>query len=144
MKDHLNYKEIKEKFPSAIEMLEILGEIKSQNIKLEIWNDGSIDFTDDEGFRSNKYKWNDRMLFDFFDEFQISVEIQPSFDSKIRFAHVVSYMNDSCDKIIFKSEGVWIHRETAEKEAFEVAFRCLNILLEKGKFKEMKLTKLIE
>lgn len=144
MQDILNYTKIKERFPLAFEKLELVGRAKKGDVNLKLRDNGTLQFIDIEGYISENYRWHERMLFDFFDEFQISVEIQPSFDSKIRFAHVVSYMNNSCDKIIFKSEGVWTHRETAEKEAFEAAFKCLNILLDKGYFKDLKLNKLID
>lgn len=142
MKEKINYKELKDSFPKAFEMLNVWGKVLLLDIELKISESGSINFWSEEGFVSENFRWNDRMLFDFFDEFQISVEIQSSFDSKIRFTFDVSYLNESLDKIIFKTGELWIHRESAEKEAFEAAFKCLNILLEKGKFTDLVISKI--
>lgn len=91
--DKIDYLDIKEKYPKAFEALKNF-------IDSEVGN------------------WYNRALFDLFDSYEINVEINPSFDSKIRFGWQVSYMGHDFTKVIFQTGGLWIKRTSAENEAF--------------------------
>ena len=132
MNHKLNFNNIKSSSPNAFEALINLGTDVEKEVHLKLNDIGKLSFRDYEGFISEKHTWNNRMLFDFFDEYSIFVAIEASFDSKIRFSWEVSFMSTTYEKIIFETGGLWIHRKSAEEEAFVSAFACLEKLIKEG------------